>query len=176
MADPAEGKDRLGEHSSGEQPPDLEADDRGDRQHRVAQHVAPADGPRGQALGFRGADIVLVEHIEDRGPGDPEDHREGDGGERHRWKHQVEQRVTGGVPLAGEQAVQHEEPGDSGGLEAGILPPGHREKLPLDGEEVLEHEGGEEDRHSDADQRHHDRAVVQDRTAAAGSEVAERDA
>ena len=50
-ADAREGEDRLGEHRAGEQQPDLEADDRRDRQHRVAQDVAAVDRPRRQALG-----------------------------------------------------------------------------------------------------------------------------
>ena len=42
-ADAREGEDRLGEDRAREQKADLEADDRRDRQHRVAEDVAAVD-------------------------------------------------------------------------------------------------------------------------------------
>ena len=44
---------------------------------------------RGEALGVGGAHEVRVEHVEHRRPGDPDDHRERDGGQRDRGQHQV---------------------------------------------------------------------------------------
>ena len=40
---------------------------------------------------------------------------------RIRWMH----RVPGGVPLPGEDPVEHEEAGDPGGVDAGVCRPGH---------------------------------------------------
>ena len=53
-------------------------------QQGVAHDVAGPDDLGGQALGLGGAHVVLVEHVEHGGAGDPEDHRERDRGERDR--------------------------------------------------------------------------------------------
>ena len=45
-ADPGPGEDGLGQHRAGEQQPRLKADDRRDRQHRVAENVPRVDGAR----------------------------------------------------------------------------------------------------------------------------------
>ena len=86
----------------------------------------------GQALGLGGAHVVLVEHLEHRGPGDPEDHRERDG---------APARSTAGSGACSasqaasnsrvSSAVEHEEAGDAGGVEAGVLPAGRREPAQL---------------------------------------------
>ena len=88
-----------------------------------------------------------------------------------RWR----QRVGRAVELAGQQPVEHEEAGDPGAAESGVLPAGHGEDRVSDGEPVLEEEGEEEHRHRDADERHHDRAVVERRAVSLRGQVAERD-
>ena len=86
------------------------------------------------------------------------------------------ERVPRGVPLPGEDAVEDEEAGDAGGVEARVLATRHRQPVQLDGEEVLEQEGEEEDRHGDADERADHREVVEPRGPPAGGHVAQRDA
>ena len=76
---PAPREDRLGQDGTAEEQPGLQADDRGDRQHRVAQDVAAVDPAGGQALGPGRPDVVLVEDLEDGRAGDP-----GDDGQRDR--------------------------------------------------------------------------------------------
>ena len=143
---------------------------------RVAQDVAAPDDPVGEALGLGRADVVLVEHVEHRGAGDPEDHGEGDARQRQRGQHEVLERVPRGVELPGEQAVEDEEPGDAGRIEAAVLAARHGQPAELDREDVLEQEREEEDGDRDADEGEDHRRVVEEARPAAGGEVAERDA
>ena len=175
IAHSAVGEHGLGQHCSREEPADLETDGRDHRQHGIAQHVPTADDPGGEALGLGGADVVLVEHVEHRGPGDPEDHREGDRGQGDRRQDQVLECVPRGIPLTGEDAVEDEHARHPGGVETGGLATRDRQHLPLDGEEVLEEERGEEHRHRYAHQGEDHCARVGEGTHAARGDVAERD-
>ena len=70
--------------------PDLEADDRRDRQQRVAHARAAMSTMRGaQSLRARRADVVLVLDVEDGRARDPGDDRERDRPERDRGQDQV---------------------------------------------------------------------------------------
>ncbi len=89
-----------------------------------------------------------------------------------RWR----EGVGRAVELAGQQPVEHEEAGDPGAARArspGGRTPG-RSGCSI-GEPVLEQEREEEDRDGDADERHHDRAVVERRAVPLRGQVAERD-
>ena len=159
----------------GEQAAHLETDRRDDGEQGVAHDVPAADDPDRQALGLGGAHVVLVEHVEDRGSGDPEDdgerdRREGDGGQ-----HEVAHGIRRAVELAREQAVEDEEPRDAGAAEGGVLAPGHREDRVLDREVVLEEEGEEEDGDRHADERHDDSPAVEGGVVPPRRDVAEGD-
>ena len=65
LADALEVEDRLGEdRAAAEHRAEVEAPERDDRDHRVAQHVADHDLALRQALRARGAHVVLVDRVE----------------------------------------------------------------------------------------------------------------
>ena len=55
----------LGEDRPGKRGADLQTDRRDHRKQGVAHDVPTADGPVGQAFGLGGADVVLVEDVQD---------------------------------------------------------------------------------------------------------------
>ena len=68
---PSHREDGFGDDGAADQRPDVEGDDRGDRDHGVAEGVPHDHGPLGEALGPRRPDVVLVQHLQHAGPGVP---------------------------------------------------------------------------------------------------------
>ena len=92
VADAGPGKDRLGQDRARQQQADLQPDDRDHRNQRVAQRVHDDHAPARQALGARGAHVVLAQHFEHRRARHPRDHRQRNRAERDRRQDQVRQR------------------------------------------------------------------------------------
>ena len=79
-AQAGQGEDVLDHHRAGHQEAELQADDGGDRDQGVAQHVAAQHPALRQALGAGGADIVLAQRLQHRRAGDAgQDRRLGQG-------------------------------------------------------------------------------------------------
>ena len=173
---PGPGEDRLGEDGAREQQPDLEADDRRDRQQRVPEDVPRVDGARRDALRARRADVVLVLDVEHGGARDPGDDRERDRAERDRGQDQVLDRVPERLPVAGDDRVEDVEvrrvlerrSGRGSAPTVGSQPSLHRE-------DVLEDDREEEDRDRDPDQRDEQARVVDRAPVALRRDEAERD-
>src|ERR1700730_15624644 len=70
-ADAGEREYGLHEHRSREHEPELQGHHRDDGEERVAEGMAPDDHALPHALGARGPDIVLVEHVDHAGTGHP---------------------------------------------------------------------------------------------------------
>ena len=104
--------------------------------------------PPREALGPRGAHVVLAEHLEHARPGEPRDDRRGDGAERH-----------GGHDEVGEVAAA-----------------GGGEPAEMEREDEDEEETEPEARHRHAEQRHHHRADVEPRVPAERRHEAEGNA
>src|SRR2546425_188974 len=66
-AHPGQREDRFDDHRSGQQRPELPAHDGDDGNERVLERVLVDDDPTAQALGPRGAHVVLAQHLEDGG-------------------------------------------------------------------------------------------------------------
>ena len=77
-ADAGPGEDRFGDDCAGQQRAELQAQNRDDGDHGVAQGVAIDYRALGQAFGAGGADVVLAEFFEHGGA----HHAGQDGGER----------------------------------------------------------------------------------------------
>ena len=78
-------EDLLRHHEPAHEEGELDARHRQHRQHRVLERVALEDERLHQALGARGADVVLAQHLEHRGAGHAGGHRrvavaDGEGG------------------------------------------------------------------------------------------------
>src|SRR5581483_8606494 len=72
-ADARPGEDRLREDGAAEERRELEAERRHDRDERVPEAVLQDDRARREALRARGADVVLLERLEERAPGEARD-------------------------------------------------------------------------------------------------------
>ena len=90
-AGPAE--DPLGDDGAADDSADVERDDRGDRDERVAERVTHDDRALGEALGASGADVVLVHHLEQARPRVAGVGRERDQDERDGRQQQVGEQV-----------------------------------------------------------------------------------
>ena len=91
-------EDGLGDHGAAEQAADVEGDDGGERDERVAEGVPHDDRPLGEALGPGRADVVLVQHLEHAGPGVPGVAGQRDQDQRQRRQQQVGEQVDGVDP------------------------------------------------------------------------------
>src|SRR5712692_3180538 len=67
----------LGDDQAPDEKSELDPDHGDHRQHRVLEGVAPDDDAAGLALGPRRADVVLAQHLEERGARDAHDQRRG---------------------------------------------------------------------------------------------------
>ena len=72
---------------------DVEGDDGGHRDQRVAERVPHHHRALGEALGSGGADVVLVQHLEHAGPRESRVRGQRDQHQRERRQDQVGQRV-----------------------------------------------------------------------------------
>ena len=72
----------------------LDADDRHDVDQRVHEGVAVDDPALAQALGAGGPHVVLAQHLEHVGAGQPGDHARGDDGERQGRQRQVPEQLA----------------------------------------------------------------------------------
>ena len=70
------GEHGLGQDCTTEEQTCRQSDDRHDRQEGVAQNMAPGDRPLQQPLRLSRPDVVLVDHVQDTCPGDPDDDRQ----------------------------------------------------------------------------------------------------
>ena len=77
---------------------DLQADDGHHRDERVAQRVQTDDAERRQALGARGAHIVLAEHLQHRRARHARDDGERDGAEHDRRQDEMVQTAERNAP------------------------------------------------------------------------------
>ena len=91
--DAGPGEDGFRHHRTAQQEADLKPDQRHHRDQRVAQSVARPHQPLGQALGPRGAHMVLAQHVQHRGAG-----HAGDGADEHAAQRQRRQG-DGGQPF-----------------------------------------------------------------------------
>src|SRR5713226_9124723 len=66
LAEAVDGEDALHDERAAEQVRDLDSQDRGGGDGRVLQCVLPDDRASREAVGTRGADVVLVEHVDER--------------------------------------------------------------------------------------------------------------
>ena len=124
-ADAVDPEDALGEDRAGQQDPELDAEDGHHRHQRRAQGVLVDDRALRQALGPRGADVVLTQGLHHRAAGVP--------------------RVRGAAEDAQRDPGQ-EHPGEPlGGVvgEREVAGVGEERYLPLDGQEQP-HQQGEE--------------------------------
>src|SRR5215510_455244 len=140
-ADAGKGEYRLHEHGPREDEPELERHHCDDGQERVAERVARDDQAFLDALGARGPDVVLVEHVDHARPRHPRHDAQGRGAEGDRGQDEM-----GHAPAAarGEQAQHDGEDDDEhdaeierrcrdthhrhyhGGVIEGRVPPGRR--------------------------------------------------
>ncbi len=109
------------------------------RHRRVAQPVAPHHAPPRNALGARGADVVLAQHRQHRAAGHPGDVGGHHQAQRRRRQHQLVEPV--------ERVV---EPGVAD----------HREQSPVQREHQQDEDAGDEYRKRQPDQRQQARGVV----------------
>ena len=79
LAEAGQAEHGLGDDDAADEGPHVDAELGDDRGHARAQRVPDDDPALADALGPRGADVVLAEHVEHRGPGEP-----GVGGGRRR--------------------------------------------------------------------------------------------
>src|SRR3989440_2911851 len=137
-ADTRHVEDVLDDHRAGHQAAQFHAEERDDRDQRVAQHVYADHASRGQALGPGGPRVVGAQVLYHGGPGQP--YRRG---ERERAEQQ------GGQDQRVERALVR-----------------HREDAQLDAEQVLAEEAEHHQRYPDHDERQQQRRHVDDATAA----------
>ena len=146
--EPRPAEDGLHDDGAGQEVPELQAEDRDHGDERVLEGVAHDDAPPGEALGPRGAHVVLAEHLQHARPGEPRDDRRGDGAERHGRQDQVgEVAATGG-----------------------------REPAEVEREDEDQEEAEPEARHRHAEESHHHRADVEPRVPAERRHEAEGNA
>ncbi len=88
-AEPGNGEYALGDHGAADQERDADADDRHDRHRGILERMHEQDAALADALGARGADVVLLQHLEHRRAGDAGDQRDVDAAERDRGQDQV---------------------------------------------------------------------------------------
>ena len=88
-AEARDGEHALGHHRAADQQRDADADHGDDRHGGVLQRVHEQDAALAEALGARGADIVLLQHLEHGGARDAGDQRDVDEAERDRRQDQV---------------------------------------------------------------------------------------
>src|SRR6185437_7391607 len=111
-AEAGEEEDVLDDDAAGEQERELQADDGQHRDQRVAHGVAPERGAAGKAVGAGGADVVLLERIEERGAHDAREDRglrqgQRDGGQGKGAQAEPEALVPAGKAAGGEPAQAH---------------------------------------------------------------------
>ena len=75
LAEPGQREHRLGRHRARQHEREVVAEDDQRRARRVAQRVPEQDAPVGQAADPRADDVVLLEHLDQRGPQLPGDVR-----------------------------------------------------------------------------------------------------
>ena len=93
--------DALGHDDAADQERDAEPDHRHDRHGGVLQRVPEQDLDLDLALGARGADVVLAEHLEHARPGHAGDERDVDHGERDRGQDQALEEAAEAVARCG---------------------------------------------------------------------------
>ncbi len=136
----------LGQYGVGHHGTDLHAANGNDRQHGVLQGVLIVDLVVVQPLGAGELDVLGGELLQHLGAHQPDEQRQHDGGERYAGQDQMLDAVPSEeARLPAQQIV---------GLAAAI----GRQPAQLDGEEVHQHDGGQEhrDRDADAAPRHDD--------------------
>jgi hypothetical protein len=176
LADPGPRKNRLGQDGAAQQRSDLEPDHGDDRDQGVAERVHGDDAHRTQALGARGADIVVAQHLQHRGTRHAGDDRQGDRAEHDRGQDQMAERRDEGALLIREQRVDQQEPGYRLDVEHQRQParyrrPAERHREQHDGEEAPP-----EDRHRVAGERDRHHRMVESGAALGGGEDAGRKA
>src|SRR6185312_8857289 len=100
MADPWPGEDGLGQHRSGHQARNREADHSHHRQERIAQGMNADDPRRLEPLRPRRAHVILAQDFEHRGAGHAGDHSERHGAKHDRRQDEVAKSVEKGALLA----------------------------------------------------------------------------
>ena len=139
-AEARDGEHALGHHRAADQERDADADDGHDRHRGVLQRMQEQDRRLAEALGPRGADVVLAQHLEHGRARDARDQRDVDAAERDRRQDQVLE--PGPQPL-GERRVAL-----------------HRQPVELEREDIGEEVGDHEHRHREAEHRErHDQPV-----------------
>ena len=120
-------EDLFGDHGAAHQRAKVLTQIRDDGDHRIAQNVAEDDRPVAHALGACGAHIIERDVRRDLGTGQADDIGHRDRSQHHRWHQQVE--------------------------EARVRARRDRQDAPLDAQEILAQEAGDEGRHRDEQQR-----------------------
>src|SRR5580765_2184277 len=109
--EPRAAEDGLHDDGAGQEVPELQAEDRDDGDERVLEGVAHDDTPPREALGPRGAHVVLAEHLEHARASEPRDDGRGDGAERHGGQDEVGEVAApgGGEPAEMQREDEDEE-------------------------------------------------------------------
>src|ERR1700694_1179842 len=85
LAEPWYAKKELDHHRTGDDPSDQRAQDGGNRDEGIPQRMAKDHDPSAEALGPGGPHVVLPDHLEHAGPGQPgDDGGRGQGGRNRR--------------------------------------------------------------------------------------------
>src|SRR6266478_2026187 len=109
------GEHGFRQHRAAEQIAGLDADHGDDRDERVLERVAHDHRPFGRALGARGPDVVLAEHLEHGAAREPRDDRDRGGREGERGEQEMSEEVAraaaavgANIPEAGSQPSHSE--------------------------------------------------------------------
>ena len=105
-ADAGDVEDGLGEDRAAEQDADVEPEDRDDRRDRAAHAVAQDDAALAQALGARGADVVLAHHLDQVAAQQPRVDRRERGGEHEPRQDQRREPLARVAELAADVAAR----------------------------------------------------------------------
>src|SRR5499433_1185824 len=165
LAEPGPGEDGLGGHGSVERDRHEDADDRQQRDHHVAERVLVDDQALVLALGARGADVVLADHLEHRRARQAAHRRREREAQREGRQGQVMQHVGDGgeeVPRLREDLARP----DHGEHAVQIAAADQREEIEAKRERDEQQDPEPEHRHGEAQERQDPQRVVDERIAA----------
>mmetsp|Transcript_59387 Transcript_59387/g.140251 ORF Transcript_59387/g.140251 Transcript_59387/m.140251 type:complete len:343 (-) Transcript_59387:286-1314(-) len=165
FADAGPAEDGFGQHRAGQQAAGLQAHHGQHRDQCVAQRVHDHDPRRRQALGARGAHIVLAQHFQHGRARHARHHRQRARAQHQRRQHEVQQRRLEGAFFAAQPGVDQHEAGHALWVELDADAAAHRRPAQLHAEEHDEDQPPPEHRHRVTHRRQAHHALVQQRAA-----------